>query len=74
MLPRVLEPEVMDTAEEARDYDAMDHSQVNRVFVAGPDGRGVPQAHLSDARRSRLRDFGFDDHLLLNPAGWWSAP
>jgi len=34
MLPRVLEPEVMDTAEEARDYDAMDHSQVNRVFVA----------------------------------------
>jgi ubiquinone/menaquinone biosynthesis C-methylase UbiE len=34
MLPRVLEPEVMDSAEEARDYDAMDHSQVNRVFVA----------------------------------------
>jgi ubiquinone/menaquinone biosynthesis C-methylase UbiE len=33
MLPRVLEPEVMDSAEEARDYDAMDHSQVNRVFV-----------------------------------------
>jgi ubiquinone/menaquinone biosynthesis C-methylase UbiE len=34
MLPRVLEPEVMDTPEEARDYDSMDHSQVNRVFVA----------------------------------------
>ena len=34
MLPRVLEPEVMDTASEARDYDAMDHSTVNRVFVA----------------------------------------
>jgi ubiquinone/menaquinone biosynthesis C-methylase UbiE len=34
MLPRVLEPEVMDTPEEANDYDAMDHSQVNRVFVA----------------------------------------
>lgn len=33
MLPRVLEPEVMDTAEEARDYDAMDHSAVNRLFV-----------------------------------------
>src|SRR5438105_4055267 len=33
MLPRVLEPEVMDSAEEARDYDAMDHSQVNRAFV-----------------------------------------
>jgi ubiquinone/menaquinone biosynthesis C-methylase UbiE len=44
MLPRVLEPEVMDTAEEARDYDAMDHSQVNRAFVADFlavwDGRG----------------------------------
>jgi ubiquinone/menaquinone biosynthesis C-methylase UbiE len=34
MLPRILEPEVMDSAEEARDYDAMDHSQVNSVFVA----------------------------------------
>src|SRR4051812_5050338 len=34
MLERVLEPEVMDTADEARDYDAMDHSAVNRVFVA----------------------------------------
>jgi ubiquinone/menaquinone biosynthesis C-methylase UbiE len=34
MLPRTLEPEVMDTAEEALDYDAMDHSTVNRVFVA----------------------------------------
>src|SRR5262245_19361523 len=34
MLPRVLEPEAMDTAEEARDYDAMDHSVVNARFVA----------------------------------------
>jgi ubiquinone/menaquinone biosynthesis C-methylase UbiE len=33
MLVRTLEPEVMDTAEEARDYDAMDHAAVNRVFV-----------------------------------------
>jgi ubiquinone/menaquinone biosynthesis C-methylase UbiE len=44
MLPRVLEPEVMDSAEEARDYDAMDHAAVNRVFVAdflaAWDGRG----------------------------------
>ena len=44
MLGRVLEPEVMDSPEEARDYDAMDHSTVNRVFVAdflaGWDGRG----------------------------------
>lgn len=34
MLARVLEPEVMDTAEEARDYDAMDHAAVNRAFCA----------------------------------------
>lgn len=34
MLQRVLEPEVMDTAEDARDYDAMDHSAVNRVFAS----------------------------------------
>ena len=44
MLPRILEPEVMDTAEEAHDYDAMDHSRVNRAFVADFlavwDGRG----------------------------------
>lgn len=33
MLPRTLEPEVMDTAEEAADYNAMDHSTVNRSFV-----------------------------------------
>lgn len=33
MLPRTLEPEVMDAAEEAADYDSMDHSEVNRVFV-----------------------------------------
>jgi ubiquinone/menaquinone biosynthesis C-methylase UbiE len=34
MLPRVLEPEVMDTAEEAEEYDAMDHGEVNRRFAA----------------------------------------
>lgn len=32
MLSRVLEPEVMDTAEEAADYDAMDHRAVNGAF------------------------------------------
>lgn len=34
MLQRVLEPEAMDSEEEARDYDAMDHSEVNRVFAS----------------------------------------
>lgn len=34
MLPRVLEPEAMDTPDEAREYDAMDHAAVNAAFVA----------------------------------------
>lgn len=33
MIPRQLEPEVMDTREEAIDYDAMDHSEVNQQFT-----------------------------------------
>jgi ubiquinone/menaquinone biosynthesis C-methylase UbiE len=42
MLHRVLEPEVMDSVDEACDYDAMDHHEVNQRFVAdllatGPD-------------------------------------
>ncbi len=34
ILPRVLEPELMDTAEDAREYDAMDHTAVNSQFVS----------------------------------------
>ena len=34
MIARVLEPEVMDRPEEAREYDAMDHSSVIARFVA----------------------------------------
>jgi ubiquinone/menaquinone biosynthesis C-methylase UbiE len=34
MLQRVLEPEVMDSAAEAQDYDTMDHSFVNQLFVS----------------------------------------
>jgi ubiquinone/menaquinone biosynthesis C-methylase UbiE len=34
MLARVLEPEVMDTPDDARDYDAMDHTAVNAMFAA----------------------------------------
>ena len=33
VLVRVLEPEVMDTPQEALAYDSMDHAEVNRVFV-----------------------------------------
>ena len=33
MLPRTLEPELMDSDVDAGEYDAMDHSAVNRQFV-----------------------------------------
>jgi len=33
MLPRILESEVMESNEDAREYDAMDHAAVNAVFV-----------------------------------------
>lgn len=34
LIPRILETEVMDSPEEAHDYDAMDHRAVNAAFVA----------------------------------------
>ncbi len=49
MLERRLEPEVMDTSEDAHDYDTMDHRAVNRVFV--------------DDFLSFVRANGFDDRL-----------
>jgi ubiquinone/menaquinone biosynthesis C-methylase UbiE len=33
MLTRILEPEIMDSADDAREYDAMDHAAVNAQFV-----------------------------------------
>jgi ubiquinone/menaquinone biosynthesis C-methylase UbiE len=53
LLPRVLEPEVMDSADEARDYDAMDHAEVNRRFVddflAAARTAGLPpEIHVLD--------------------------
>ncbi|REJ64524.1 MAG: class I SAM-dependent methyltransferase [Planctomycetota bacterium] len=33
LLKRVLEPEIMDSSDEAEAYDAMDHGEVNRRFV-----------------------------------------
>src|SRR4051794_1461409 len=33
MLARILEPEIMDSVADAREYDAMDHSAVNSQFV-----------------------------------------
>lgn len=57
MLPRVLEPEVMDTAEDAHDYDTMDHSHVNQVFVS--DLLTAMQTwHLANSSSLRIFDAG----------------
>ncbi|MBI2388528.1 MAG: class I SAM-dependent methyltransferase [Deltaproteobacteria bacterium] len=55
MLTRVLEPEVMDTAEEAAEYDAMGHDEVNRRFCddllrLGPEPRRVVDVGTGTAR------------------------
>jgi ubiquinone/menaquinone biosynthesis C-methylase UbiE len=79
MLSRVLEPEVMDSADEAHDYDAMDHSAVNRVFVADflafwkgtgsvlDVGTGTAQIPIELARQhASVRIVGIDlaEHML----------
>jgi ubiquinone/menaquinone biosynthesis C-methylase UbiE len=65
MFARVLEPEVMDTAEEARDYDAMDHGAVNARFCedflafANVGGRQALGRHAA-----RIVDFGTGTALI----------
>jgi len=54
-LPRTLETEVMDTAVEAEDYDAMDHAAVNDAFCAdflalAPDTTNVLDVGTGTAR------------------------
>lgn len=76
-LARVLEVEVMDTAAEAADYNAMDHSAVNAVFAADlltalASGKRQPPDHLAveyqgaDAPRSPLEilDLGTGTALI----------
>ena len=68
MIPRILEPEVMDSPEEARDYDAMDHSTVNeafakdflQVFHDGAGNRGVPPG----AKAGSILDVGTGTALI----------
>lgn len=79
VIPRVLEPEVMDTAEEAEDYDAMDHATVNGVFCDDllsrrPDpawvldvGTGTARIALALCERSstvRVVATDLADHML----------
>jgi ubiquinone/menaquinone biosynthesis C-methylase UbiE len=62
MLPRTLEPEVMDTAAEAADYDSMDHSSVNRLFVddllSAANAAGFAERLASGTDRLRVLDVG----------------
>lgn len=65
MLERILEPEVMDSAHDALDYDSMDHATVNHVFAddflsAHPDtsaildvGTGTARIPIEICRRDR---------------------
>lgn len=62
-LERILEPEAMDTEEEAISYDRMDHSEVNRLLIdrfleLGPCGRildvGTGPAHIPILLAQRL--------------------
>lgn len=55
MLERVLEPEVMDSAEEARDYDAMDHVEVNDRFADDLIAQGPLGASLLDVGTGTAR-------------------
>jgi ubiquinone/menaquinone biosynthesis C-methylase UbiE len=57
MLDRVLESEVMDTHEDARDYNSMDHSHVNRVFV-------VDLLHFSNSLAGKVLDVGTGTALI----------
>jgi ubiquinone/menaquinone biosynthesis C-methylase UbiE len=47
-LPRTPETEVMDTAQEAADYDAMDHGEVNARFVDDLLALGAPRKRVLD--------------------------
>jgi ubiquinone/menaquinone biosynthesis C-methylase UbiE len=48
MLPRVLEPEIMDTSEDADEYEAMDHGVVNEAFAKAVAALVPPAGCLLD--------------------------
>ncbi len=54
-MQRVLEPEVMDTWEEAVEYDAMDFSEVNTAFAQRAIELGPPSGLLLDAGTGTAR-------------------
>ncbi len=61
MIPRILEPEVMDSADEAREYDEMDHGEVNRRFADDFEAAAAAAGLPADAR---LLDVGTGTALI----------
>ncbi len=68
MLPRTLEPEVMDTREDAWDYDTMDHGEVNRRFVEDLLAAGLAGSRKSTAesQAGESRDDACEPLLILD--------
>jgi ubiquinone/menaquinone biosynthesis C-methylase UbiE len=59
ILPRILEPEVMDSDQEAQDYDSMDHCVVNERFAEDLLAAWIPCAPaLPDDRDADVLDLG----------------
>lgn len=62
MLARVLEPEVMDSEVDAREYDSMDHAAVNAVFaadlVAALDNWSLKRPVRDEAGKLEILDLG----------------
>ena len=55
MLERILEPEVMDTWEDAVEYDAMDHGEVNNAFAQRALELGSPSGLVLDVGTGTAR-------------------
>lgn len=55
MMERILEPEVMDTAEEAQDYDAMDFTEVNTAFADAVVALGIRAGYVLDVGTGTAR-------------------
>ncbi|MGQ9896172.1 MAG: class I SAM-dependent methyltransferase [Acidobacteriota bacterium] len=54
-MERILEPEVMDTAEEAQAYDAMDFTEVNTAFADTVVGLGIRSGYILDVGTGTAR-------------------
>ncbi len=54
-MERILEPEAMDTAEEAQDYDAMDFTAVNLAFAEAVAALGVRSGRMLDVGTGTAR-------------------